>query len=445
MTNATTSPGGGRYGRAWYAVGILLLLYCISMTDRLILSLIAAPITESLGISDTQIGLLYGVGFGVLYALCGLPIAQLLDRSHRVRIVAAGVALWSLCTVGSGFATNFTELLLLRSGVAIGEAVLSPAAISIIADLFPREKRTLPTAVYTSVGVFMSAGALLAGGFALDIASAVAPGYGMEPWRLALVFVGLPGVILAPVFLLTVREPARRAEAHAPDLSTARQAIAYVVSEGRMYGFVFMGMATFTIIAYGYQAWLPTLLIRGYGLSPQVVGYYIGGLGAMGGVMGAIVAPWAAATWTARGRRDALLLLLSGGFALASITAFVSAVTRTEAVVLAGAGVFFFFASVGTLLTPLLIQYVTPTRMRARVMAGNLMASNLVGLAIGPALTAWIAERFFTGPFALAAAIAIIATVLGPIAAVAFLLARPRYVIALDAAEAREAAAAAAS
>ena len=440
MSQGQEAATAGRqgYGRAWYAVGVLLLLYCLSFTDRLILSLIAAPVTESLNISDTQLGLLFGVGFGVLYALAGLPLAQLIDRSHRVRIVSIGVALWSICTIASGFAQTFTELLVLRSGVAIGEAVLSPAAISIIADLFPREKRTLPTAVYTSVGIFMGAGALVAGGLALDIAGLFAQGAQMEPWRLALVVVGLPGLIIAPIFLLTVREPVRKVEPGTGDFATARQAIAYVRSEARLYGWLFVGIGALAIVSFSFQGWAPTILIRGYGLSPQQVGYVFGTIGTIGGIAGAVVAPSLAAAWTRKGRRDALIILLAGGAAVATSAAFVTGVTRTESVVMVAVGVLFFFASAGTLLMPLLVQYVTPGRVRARIMAGYMMSSNLVGLAIGPALTAWISERFFTGPFALASALALVAGVFGPISATSILLARKRYVIALDAADTRE-------
>lgn len=432
------SSGQTGYGRAWYAVGVLLLLYCLSFTDRLILSLIAAPVTESLNISDTQLGLLFGVGFGVLYALAGLPLAQLIDRSHRVRIVSIGVALWSICTIASGFAQTFTELLVLRSGVAIGEAVLSPAAISIIADLFPREKRTLPTAVYTSVGTFMGAGAFVAGGLALDIAGLFAQGAQMEPWRLALVVVGLPGLLIAPIFLLTVREPLRRVEAARDDFTTTRHAIAYIRSEARLYGCLFVGIGAIAIVTFSFQGWAPTILIRGYGLTPQQVGYVFGTIGTFGGLAGAAVAPALVSGWTRKGRRDALIIVLACGCAVTATAAFVTGATRTESIVMGAVGVLFFFASAGALLMPLLVQYVTPGRMRARIMAGYLMSTNLIGLAIGPALTAWISERFFAGPFALASALALVAGVFGPISATSILLARKRYVIALDAADARE-------
>src|SRR3546814_8017332 len=115
------------------------------------------------------------------------------DSRRRIPLVCVGVAMWSICTIASGFAPNFTWLLIFRSGVAIGEAVLSPAAISLIADLFPRDKRTLPTAAYTGVSAVMYSGSYIAGGAALQLATAMSGQIEMEPWKLTLVLVGIPG------------------------------------------------------------------------------------------------------------------------------------------------------------------------------------------------------------------------------------------------------------
>lgn len=441
MGRLSTPPAETSYGRAWYAVGVLMLLYCLSFTDRLILALLAPAVTETLGVSDTQIGLLFGVGFGVLYALVGLPLAQLIDRSHRVRIVVAGVTLWSLCTIGSGFANTFTELMILRSGVAIGEAVLSPAAISIIADMFPRERRTAPTSAYASVGTFMSTGAFMAGGAALDLANHIAPHLAMQPWRLALVVVGAPGLILAPLLLLTVREPLRaKVDAAAGEaFSTARQALAYVRGEGRLYGCLFIAQATYGVVAFSYMGWTPTILIRGHQMAAAQAGYMFGTIGALAGVAGAALTPWIAAAWTRRGRSDALILVLAAGCAVGVAAAFMTGFTRNPAVVFAAAGCLTGFGAVAAVMPPLIIQYVTPGRMRARILAGNFMATNLVGLTVGPALTAWISEHVFAGRFAIASSLAVVAAIFGPIAVIAILLARPAYARALQLAERREA------
>src|SRR5580693_699217 len=125
--------------RAWYIVGFLTLLFVFSTVDRTILALLAAPVSKSLALTDAQMGLVLGLGFAALYSLAGLPLAQWIDIGTRRTVITAGVLLWSVMTVMSAMARDFTTLLICRAGVAFGEAVLSPAAVSLIADMFPRE------------------------------------------------------------------------------------------------------------------------------------------------------------------------------------------------------------------------------------------------------------------------------------------------------------------
>ncbi|MGE0830089.1 MAG: MFS transporter, partial [Hyphomonadaceae bacterium] len=198
-----------RLAGAWYSVALLTALYAMSFLDRFILSLLAAPVSKDLNLSDVQMSLLLGAGFAVVYALSGVPIAQLLDLKERRTIVCSGVATWSLSTIAAGFANSFAMLAVCRAGVALGEAVLAPAAISLIADLFPREKRALPISVFASMTGLMSTGAFIIGAAALNLATAIAPVTGLAPWRCTLLLVGAPGLLLAFVFLTTIKEPAR--------------------------------------------------------------------------------------------------------------------------------------------------------------------------------------------------------------------------------------------
>ncbi|MGE0830572.1 MAG: MFS transporter [Hyphomonadaceae bacterium] len=427
---------------AWYAVFILLLLYTLSYLDRLILALLAAPISSSLHLSDTQLGLLTGSGFGIVYALCGLPIAHLIDRTHRVGIVSIGVSLWSAATIASGFATDYWQLLAARSGVAIGEAVLSPAAISIIGDMFVRERRTLPTAVYTSVGTFMTAGSFVAGGAALDLAHMLSASFQMEPWRLALVIVGLPSLILAPILFLSVREPARTKELNAQtDYASLQDAINYVRTEGALFAFVFIAMCCTGINTFAFNIWTPTLLVRAFGQTPSEAGYAFGIVGTVAGILGAILWPYLAKTLPRLGWKNAIVVLFAGGVFVKEISTIGVGLAPTETMVLIASFFLIFPGAVCAMLPPLIIQYVAPPRVRARLVAMNLLASTLVGLSIGPPLCAWIAETFYSGPHALGAAIATVTSIFGPISIIASLLACPKFAPAQAAALAREAAA----
>lgn len=429
---------------AWYALIILVLLYSMSFMDRLILSLLASSISADLHVSDTQIGILFGLGFGVVYSLTGLPLAHVIDKHNRIRLVTLGVLLWSACTVGSGFSSDYTQLMILRAGVAVGEAVLSPAAISIIADIFPRDKRTLPTTAYTAVSTFMGAGSFVLGGLALKVAQDVAPGFGLEPWQLTLVFVGVPGLLLAPLLFFTVREPKRVGEIKGQDFGSVKQALEYVSRERRLYGCIFIAAAMMNLIGFAKTAWVPTLMIRAHGLTPVEAGMAYGTAGILSGVAGAFLWPMLAKRWTAQGHRDALVLVYCGAITAGWMLMALVGVTKSTAVLLFASGAAGFFTTAGAVLIPLIIQFVTPGRMRARIMAGYLTANNLVGMAFGPPLCALIADHFFEGEFAIGYALTTMICFIGPVATLAAWLMRKSYVRALDEAERRELSAAAA-
>jgi MFS family permease len=434
-------PGGAAYpaGRAWFAVTLLLLLYCISYTDRMVLSLLAAPVTKALNITDTQLGVLFGTGFGVVYALVGLPLAHIIDKSHRIRLITLGVVVWSTCTVVSGLAPNYTALMLLRAGVAIGEAILTPAALSIIGDMFVREKRTLPTAVYNSVGTFMGPGAFVVGGLALQLATAISPDLGMPPWQLTLVIVGLPGLLLAPLLLFGAPEPPRNAEPQAEDFTSAKQAIAFVFKEYRLYLSVFAGVALFTLGSFAKIAWVPTLMVRAHGLAPAEAGYIYGTLGLVAGLTGAAAWPALAAYFTRRGRNDTMITLFACGLLASTICLIVVGLTQSLLVMCIAVAGTTLFGSAATLMPPLIIQFVAPSRMRARLMALNFMGSNLIGLTMGPVIAAFIADQFFSGPFALGHGIATVGVFVAPLTFLAVWLARTRYRAAYDEVVARDA------
>jgi MFS family permease len=200
---------------AWFVVGVLLLAYTLSFIDRMILSLLVGPIRADLGISDTQMSLLMGFAFAIFYSLLGVPLGWLADRGNRKALIVGGVAAWSLMTAVCGLARGYGGLFLARIGVGVGEATLSPAAYSMLGDYFPRERLGRAMAVY-SIGVPLGSGvALVAGAFVVRFVTEGAPVPlpllgALEPWRLAFLIVGLPGLLVAALIALAIREPARR-------------------------------------------------------------------------------------------------------------------------------------------------------------------------------------------------------------------------------------------
>lgn len=210
-TNEAPRTGAGRYG--WYALLVLTLVYVINFVDRQIVSILAQDLKADLHLDDAQIGFLYGTAFAVFYALFGIPLGRLADSWYRGRLIALGLALWSTMTALSAFAGSFTMLATARIGVGVGEASASPAAYSMIADRFPKQKRATALSIYSS-GLYVGAAlSLPVGGFVSSRWKTAWPHpadapLGLAGWQAAFLAVGLPGLLLA-LWVLTLREPRR--------------------------------------------------------------------------------------------------------------------------------------------------------------------------------------------------------------------------------------------
>ena len=202
---------------SWYALGVLLLVYMFNFIDRQILSILANDIKADLGLTDADLGFLYGTAFAIFYALFGIPLGRLADSWHRVRLLSIGLALWSVMTALSGFARSAAALGAARVGVGVGEATASPCAYSLIADWFPARMRATALAIYSS-GLFVGSGlSLLIGGAIVESWNAAYPvdaPLGLAGWQVAFLAVGLPGLPLA-AWVLSLREPSCGAAAGA--------------------------------------------------------------------------------------------------------------------------------------------------------------------------------------------------------------------------------------
>ncbi len=199
-------------GYSWYVLGVLFLVYVLNFIDRQVPSILAQDIKASLGVSDAQLGFLYGTAFAIFYSLFGIPLGRLADSWYRGRLIAAGLAVWSTMTALSGLAGSYGQLALARIGVGIGEASATPAAYSLLGDYFPARRRGLALGIYSS-GLLVGAGlSLPIGGWVEHAWSSTytrspAP-FGLAGWQAAFLAVGLPGLLLA-LWVLTLREPAR--------------------------------------------------------------------------------------------------------------------------------------------------------------------------------------------------------------------------------------------
>lgn len=419
------SPPWPRPAYSWYVVGVLLLAYTLSFVDRMILSLLVAPIRAALDISDTQVSLLIGLAFALFYTLLGLPLAWIADRYNRRNLILVGVAVWSFMTAGCGFAGSYATLFAARMGVGVGEATLSPAAYSMLSDYFPRDKLARAMAVY-SIGVPLGAGiALILGSFVVQAVLTApmveVPFFGaMDAWRLIFVWVAAPGLLIA-LLMLTIREPLRRGLRAAPAAGAssvpAPGLVAHLRSQRVAIGALFAGMSLIGLVMYGAIAWIPTFFARTYGMSVGEAGLWFGIIMAIGGTIGLLVGGSLADRLYAKGVADAhlrvmrLSILLGGPPLLAaalmpdSTLAFVMLAIAYPCMTMHGVG-------------GVALQLITPNEYRARMTALYFFVVNLIGLGFGPMLIALLTDNLFEDDAMLRYSIATVTAIALPAAAI---------------------------
>lgn len=398
--------GSGPKG-AWAMVAFLCLLYTFSSVDRLILVLLIEPVSAALNVSDTQMSIVVGIGFAATYVLAGLPIAHLVDHGRRRWVLFLGVTIWSAGTISCAFVDSYGLLMMARTTVAIGEAALTPVAISVIAELFPREKRVLPTSIYVATGVLMGAGSLVLGGLALQLATTLVASWSMEAWRITFILVGAPGVLLSIACWYLVQD-GRPSENSVEGSASVTQGVAYLRGDGRWMALFFCGVGFLSMMTLGLLAWLPTLLARAYGFAPANAGMILGLIGMPMSVLGTLFGPRLAGALIKRGRSQAILIAATLLMILAIIVLISGLLSRDASILLITVGVSVFALAGATVLPAVAIQLYSPSNVRARMMALNLLFLNLLGLGAGPVAIAAMAV-LFSGPHALGSAISAVA------------------------------------
>jgi MFS family permease len=372
--------------------------YVFSFVDRQILSLLVGPIREDLGISDTQMSLLMGFSFAIFYTICGIPLGRLADSKSRRGLIAAGVVFWSLMTASCGLAKHYWQLFLSRIGVGVGEAALSPAAYSMIADYFPPESRATAISVY-SMGIYLGSGiAFLVGGAILQFASAQGlvelPLVGAtRPWQVVFFILGIAGVVFSLAFL-AVREPIREG-AHARGAVPMRTVLAYLKQNRRTVLCHNFGFALLALSSYGASAWVPTFFVRTYGWSMSQVGLVYGLIVTVFGASGIVAGGRIADLMSRRGKSDATLRVGLVA-AIASVPLgllFPLMPTATTAAVVLAPTVFFLSMPFGV--APAGIQEIMPNSMRGQASSVYLFIVNLIGLGLGPTAVALVTDYVF--------------------------------------------------
>lgn len=379
--------------KANYVLAVLFLVTMLNFLDRQIISILAEPIKRDMGLSDKQIGLMTGLSFALFYTTLAIPVAALADRWNRSKIIAIAVTIWSIMTLLCGVAGNFLQMFLARIGVGIGESAAAPASHSLIADLFPPERRAGALGI---LGMSVPIGAFLAyagGGW-------VAEHFG---WRLAFLLAAVPGIIIGLMMWFTVRDPRGT-----PPLAGVfakregeiglKEAVAQLTKQRGYWQLIGIGTLVH-LVAYGQGAFIAAHFARTHGLDYAEIGLKLGLMvliaGASGAYLGGKLGDWLDTN------RPAVSLLACGAVFLLSIPATILAIYSENvnmAMVLFGVQTFaatFYYGP-----TYSAVQTVATDRTRAMAIAIFLMISGLIGLGLGPVLVGALSDFFAAGDVA---------------------------------------------
>jgi MFS family permease len=373
VADSTRGPPASRAYRA-YVLFILVLVYTFNFIDRQIVGILAIPIRSDLGLTDLQLGLVGGLSLALFYTFLGIPVARLADRANRTWIMTIALALWSAMTAVCGLAHNFIQLFLARVGVGIGESGGVAPAYSLICDYFPSHQRARALSVYSFGIPIGSAAGIVFGGLIASLIN----------WRAAFFIVGLAGLLVAPIFKLTLREPPRgRFDRHDATASPpAFRDVLAVLARKRSFWCLAIGAAASSMIGYGLLFWMPSFLVRSFGLTLLYASRAFGAIVLIGGIGGIWLGGALADRYGAK-RKAAFALVPAIGF-VATVPFHVTGVLSTT-----------FWMSLVVMVVPTAlglvwlgpalsaVQHVVPASMRATASAIFLFVVNLIGIGLG--------------------------------------------------------------
>ncbi|MFK7914721.1 MAG: spinster family MFS transporter [Pseudomonadales bacterium] len=367
-----------------YALSVLVVVYTFNFVDRQILSILLEPIKLELGLSDTQLGLLTGFAFALFYAVLGIPIARYADRSNRRNLIALALTIWSGMTALSGLANNFWHMLIARIGVGVGEAGCSPPAHSMIADYYPAHRRATALGIY-SLGIpFGILFGFIAGGWMNEF-------FG---WRVAFFVVGIPGLLLALVVRLTLREPPRgMAEGKKLDDTDQPSVKETFAALWRKPAFrhLSIGGGLTAFVGYGVTTWFPSFLVRSYGMETGEIGTYLGLILGIPGGIGIVLGGYLADRFGSKDTRWYLwivtvALLLGMPFAIAMYLTSNPYWALALMVIPVMLGNFYQATTFSQ------VQGLVGLKMRAVAAAVLLFILNIIGLGLGPQFVGLVSD-----------------------------------------------------
>jgi MFS family permease len=357
---------------AWYTLVLLSVVMGMSYADRMVLPVLVTPIKAELSLSDTQIGLLTGLAFSIFYAVCSLPIGRLADQGSRKVLVSLTLICWSIATALTATVTGLGQMLLARCAVGAGEGGAVPSAYSMIGDLFPPQRRTTALAIFTAggpVGVLVS---LVLAGWLGELVG----------WRATFVLIGLPGLLLALIFWITVREPARPVANEGRRGDSTWRVVAELCRNPAFVHYT-LGYSVAVLLLHGHLQWLPAFFHRSFGVSGASLGFSIAMTRALGTVLGLVAGGLLADRLAKRDPRAPNRIIFA--------TSALGVLTQAGVLLTANLHVAYAFSAVVGFVTSLPIGPLTAAIQaqaapRARATAGGIMLilSSIIGMGGGP-------------------------------------------------------------
>lgn len=429
-SQSLAEPSGAVAPGTWYTVCMLALVAMLAQIDRGVISLVVQPMKRDLGISDTEVGILTGFAFTFFYAIFAPPISRISDRGVRKSVIAVSLSVWSVGTALCGLAQSFWGFFMARAVVGGAESGSSPASLSMIADVVPRDKLPRAFAIYNAGVMGGMALSLVFGGLLLgllaDIPPIQLPVIGtIHNWHLVFMILGLPGLLVAALVLITVPEPARRGNTK-PGGYPLREVLRGVWSNRAMHVPLLLGVLIMSIQSFGLQAWGPAFYERTYGWGPAVVGPLLG-LSQLGANLVGLFVGAKVCEVLAKRRDDANLRVLCYVQLLSLPFAAAAPLMPSPWLALGLSVIGTFIAGMGAPAYNASLQLSTPNQMRAQINALYLFVIAAIGGGMGPLLIALFTDFVAQSEAALRYVLVGFRLVLGPLDALLIWLAVGPY------------------
>lgn len=374
----------------WFLVGALSLASMVSYVDRQILTLMFGPIKADLHLNDTQISLLAGLAFVICYSLFGLVSGWMTDRYPRKFLVAGGIAFWSAATAACGAASSFMQLFIARMGVGMGEATLSPAAMSMITDAFPRDRLARAMSVYTAASFIGMGMAMVLGGIGIGLVGRLIETHpamfgDLRPWQAAFILVGAIGGLAAIPMLLT-REPPRggaQPAAHATQSGGPRLQ-GFLGANAATFGFLWLGYSLNAMAGMGTMSWTPTFFMRIHGFTAPQIGLIYGLIVATVGLIGVLSGPAVFEWLKRRGLKDGYIVFPMCCFFAGAIPSVIAFSIDNAPISLALIAIKQLIMTLPMPIMAMSMQIVAPPQLRGQMSAIYLFMGNILAAATGP-------------------------------------------------------------